>query len=44
MQVPTLSGSDPEDGTLGAGNTFKITSLPTNGTLYYNDNKHAGRR
>ncbi|PWJ53906.1 putative secreted protein (Por secretion system target) [Dyadobacter jejuensis] len=36
--VPTLNGSDPEEGTLsgGTGNTLKITSLPTNGTLYYN--------
>ena len=36
VQAPALSGSDPEDGPLGTGNTFKITSLPTNGTLYYN--------
>lgn len=36
VQVPTLSGTDPEDGNLGSGNSFKIVSLPTNGTLYYN--------
>ncbi|MBD0262971.1 MAG: DUF11 domain-containing protein, partial [Tolypothrix sp. Co-bin9] len=35
VQVPTLSGTDPEDGNLGSGNSFKIVSLPTNGTLYY---------
>ena len=37
VQVPALSGSDPEDGTLGTGSTFVIKSLPTTGTLYYND-------
>ncbi|MBD2523047.1 hypothetical protein [Nostoc sp. FACHB-133] len=36
VQVPTLSGTDPEDGNLSSGNSFKIVSLPTNGTLYYN--------
>ncbi|WP_341526064.1 hypothetical protein WKK05_26350 [Nostoc sp. UHCC 0302] len=36
VQVPTLSGTDPEDGNLGSGKSFKIVSLPTNGTLYYN--------
>ncbi|MBC1221450.1 hypothetical protein GNF10_11585 [Nostoc sp. UCD121] len=36
VQVPTLSGTDPEDGNLGSGNSFKIVSLPSNGTLYYN--------
>lgn len=36
VQVPALSGSDPEDGTLGTGSTFVIKTLPTNGTLYYN--------
>jgi uncharacterized repeat protein (TIGR01451 family) len=36
VQVPALTGSDPEDGPLGTGSTFKITSLPTNGALYYN--------
>jgi hypothetical protein len=35
VQVPDLSGTDPEDGNLGTGKSFKITSLPTNGTLYY---------
>ncbi len=34
--VPALTGSDPEDGTLGTGKTYKITSLPSNATLYYN--------
>ncbi|MEO6489458.1 MAG: Ig-like domain-containing protein, partial [Ferruginibacter sp.] len=34
--VPALTGSDPEDGVLGSGKTFKITSLPANATLYYN--------
>lgn len=28
---PAFSGSDPEDGVLGAGNDVAITSLPTNG-------------
>ncbi|MBE8999045.1 hypothetical protein IQ274_12685 [Nostoc sp. LEGE 12447] len=36
VQVPTLSGTDPEDGNLGSSNSFKIVSLPSNGTLYYN--------
>ncbi|MEH2136067.1 beta strand repeat-containing protein [Nostoc sp.] len=36
VQVPTLAGTDPEDGALGSGNTFKIVTLPTNGTLTYN--------
>jgi len=32
-----LSGSDPEDGTLGNGDTVAITSVPTNNEqLYYN--------
>lgn len=35
--VPALSGSDPEDGTLGTGNTFVIVTIPPAGdTLYYN--------
>ena len=33
VTVPTLSGSDPEDGTMTA---FTVKTLPTNGTLYYN--------
>ncbi|MEH2146381.1 beta strand repeat-containing protein [Nostoc sp.] len=37
VQVPTLAGTDPEDGTLGSGNKFKIVTLPTNGTLTYNN-------
>jgi hypothetical protein len=33
----SLSGSDPEDGTLGSGDTVTITSVPTNNEqLYYN--------
>lgn len=36
VQAPTLVGNDPEDGTLGSGKSFKINTLPTNGTLYYN--------
>jgi hypothetical protein len=36
VQVPALSGTDPEDGTLGTGKSFKIVTLPTNGTLSYN--------
>jgi trimeric autotransporter adhesin len=36
VQVPTLAGTDPEDGALGSGKSFKIVTLPTNGTLYYN--------
>lgn len=35
IQVPDLSGTDPEDGALGSGKSFKIVTLPTNGTLYY---------
>lgn len=30
-----LSGSDPEDGILGSGNTFIITQVPANAELYY---------
>jgi uncharacterized repeat protein (TIGR01451 family) len=37
VQVPTLAGTDPEDGPLGLGKSFKIVSLPTNGTLSYNN-------
>ena len=37
VQVPTLAGTDPEDGALGSGKTFKIVTLPTNGTLTYNN-------
>ncbi len=37
VQVPDLAGSDPEDGVLGSGNSFKIVTLPNNGTLYYNN-------
>jgi hypothetical protein len=36
VQVPALSGSDPEDGTLGAGAAIRIDVLPTNATIYYN--------
>jgi uncharacterized repeat protein (TIGR01451 family) len=36
IQVPALSGTDPEDGTLGSGKSFKIVTLPTTGTLSYN--------
>lgn len=32
-----LTGTDAEDGTLGNGKTYKITSLPTNAVLYYNN-------
>jgi uncharacterized repeat protein (TIGR01451 family) len=35
VQIPTLTGTDPEDGSLGSGESFKVVSLPTNGTLYY---------
>ena len=35
--VPALTGSDPEDGTYGTGNTYKITSQPANAVLYYNN-------
>jgi len=31
-----LTGTDPEDGTLGTGKTVMITSTPTNEQLYYN--------
>lgn len=33
---PILNGSDLEDGTKGVGSKLKITSLPTNGKLWYN--------
>jgi hypothetical protein len=38
VAVPTLSGSDLEDGTLNnsSGDTIVVTSLPANGNLYYN--------
>jgi uncharacterized repeat protein (TIGR01451 family) len=35
VQVPILAGTDPEDGILGIGKSFKIVTLPTNGILYY---------
>jgi hypothetical protein len=37
-QVPTLAGTDPEDGAIGTGQKFKIVTLPdptTQGILYY---------
>ncbi len=34
--IPSLTGSDPEDGILGAGKTYKITSVPNNAVLFYN--------
>lgn len=38
-QVPTLIGTDPEDGALGGGKTFMITALPlaSQGILYYDN-------
>jgi CshA-type fibril repeat protein len=33
---PSLSGTDPEDGAIGATQTVAITSLPEGGKLYYN--------
>ncbi|MEO0802323.1 MAG: lamin tail domain-containing protein, partial [Cyanobacteria bacterium J06642_2] len=36
VQVPNLSGSDPIDGTLGTGDSFKIVTLSNNGDLFYN--------
>ncbi|OYU64990.1 MAG: hypothetical protein CFE22_15890 [Cytophagaceae bacterium BCCC1] len=36
VTVPTLGGSDPEDGSLGVTNSIIIKVLPLNGTLYYN--------
>nr|WP_229254101.1 hypothetical protein [Dyadobacter sp. NIV53] len=37
--VPTLSGTDPEQAVLqgGQGNGIRLTSLPVNGVLYYNN-------
>jgi hypothetical protein len=37
-QVPTLIGTDPEDGTLGGNSSFKIVTIPApaQGILYYN--------
>ncbi|KAM3109723.1 hypothetical protein [Phormidesmis sp. 146-33] len=37
IQVPTLAGTDPEDGALGSGKSFRIVTLPTNGALTYNN-------
>ncbi|MEI6605851.1 MAG: SdrD B-like domain-containing protein, partial [Verrucomicrobiota bacterium] len=37
VTVPTLIGSDPEDDLASGVHSFEITSLPTNGTLYYNN-------
>jgi hypothetical protein len=34
--VAPLSGTDPEQGSLGTGMTLTIGALPTNATLYYN--------
>ncbi len=34
--LPELTGMDFEDGSQGSGDSLIITSLPTNGTLYYN--------
>jgi hypothetical protein len=31
-----LTGSDPEDGILGTGKTYKVTQLPFGAVLYYN--------
>jgi uncharacterized repeat protein (TIGR01451 family) len=39
VPVTTLAGTDPEDGALGTGKTFKIVTLPTNADLYYNGTK-----
>jgi hypothetical protein len=38
-QVPTLTGTDPEDLTLGSGSSFKIVTIPApaTGILYYNN-------
>jgi hypothetical protein len=38
-QVPTLAGIDTEDDTIGAGNTFRIVTIPNpaQGILYYNN-------
>lgn len=33
---PVASGSDPEDGALGANNTIVVTALPANSILLYN--------
>jgi len=36
VTVPTLTGSDVEDGALGSGSTVVIETLPGNATLAYN--------
>lgn len=36
VNPPIPAGSDPEDGSLGSGNTIVITTLPVNTTLLYN--------
>jgi uncharacterized repeat protein (TIGR01451 family) len=42
VQAVTLSGTDPEDGTLGSGKSFKIFAPATNGKIYYNNVEIAG--
>ncbi|MDZ4756654.1 MAG: T9SS type A sorting domain-containing protein, partial [Bacteroidota bacterium] len=37
VQTPSLSGTDAEDGIKGQGHKFVISTLPGNGTLYYNN-------
>ncbi|MDN3656511.1 T9SS type A sorting domain-containing protein [Ferruginibacter paludis] len=34
--VPSLTGTDPEEGVLGTGSTFMINTLPAGATLSYN--------
>lgn len=37
IQSPNLKGSDATDGNIGTGGKFVITTLPSNGILYYNN-------
>jgi hypothetical protein len=37
VQTPSLAGTDLEDGAIGTGSWFIISTLPNNGTLYYNN-------
>jgi hypothetical protein len=34
--VPSLTGTDPEEGALGTGSTFMVNTLPAGATLFYN--------
>ncbi|MFT3682113.1 MAG: GEVED domain-containing protein [Ferruginibacter sp.] len=44
VTLPTLNGTDTEDGSIGSGGSIVIVALPSNGTLKYNNvNATAGQ-